>query len=195
MPKDVHPNKKYRTFEAFYPFYLGEHSHPTNKTLHVIGTTIIVGIGLFYPFTICPALLFAGSIGYFIMYLTYNLPHGMKCEWRIYYRLLRLFRILLREEFGFLQWTVLLSTPQRIPRGPGFVELGCMMGAFNVIMYIMEGGFGWWTVVPFIGMCGACLTLGVFCIPLTPYKSQIPTMVVVPVTCSVLFVGWLCSPK
>ena len=30
----------FRTFSDFYPFYLGEHAHPTCRRLHFIGTTI-----------------------------------------------------------------------------------------------------------------------------------------------------------
>jgi hypothetical protein len=37
----------YKTFKEFYPFYLNEHSHSTNRTLHFIGTTLML-IVLFY---------------------------------------------------------------------------------------------------------------------------------------------------
>jgi len=32
--------ERYKTFEAFWPFYLGEHGLPLTRTLHFIGTTI-----------------------------------------------------------------------------------------------------------------------------------------------------------
>jgi hypothetical protein len=32
----------FKNFGEFYPFYLGEHSHPTNRRLHVLGTTFVV---------------------------------------------------------------------------------------------------------------------------------------------------------
>ena len=31
--------KQYTTFEEFWPYYLSEHSDPTNRLLHVAGTT------------------------------------------------------------------------------------------------------------------------------------------------------------
>ena len=30
----------FKTFEEFYPYYLGEHSNRTNRRLHIIGTTL-----------------------------------------------------------------------------------------------------------------------------------------------------------
>ena len=33
-------SRSFRTFADFYPFYLGEHTHPTCRRLHFIGTTI-----------------------------------------------------------------------------------------------------------------------------------------------------------
>jgi hypothetical protein len=34
--------KKYTTFWDFYPYYLTEHSLPANRTLHFIGTSIVI---------------------------------------------------------------------------------------------------------------------------------------------------------
>jgi hypothetical protein len=33
---------RYRTFAAFYPFYLTEHVNRTSRRLHVIGTTLVI---------------------------------------------------------------------------------------------------------------------------------------------------------
>jgi hypothetical protein len=35
-------DKRYRTFEDFYPFYLTEHVNPVSRRLHVIGTSLVV---------------------------------------------------------------------------------------------------------------------------------------------------------
>lgn len=37
----------YRSFSEFYPFYLGEHCNQINRRLHLIGTTIVIGIILY----------------------------------------------------------------------------------------------------------------------------------------------------
>jgi hypothetical protein len=36
--------KKYTTFASFYPYYLSEHRNTTCRTLHFIGSTIVLGI-------------------------------------------------------------------------------------------------------------------------------------------------------
>jgi hypothetical protein len=33
--------KAYQSFKEFYPFYLTEHSHPTSRILHFIGTSLV----------------------------------------------------------------------------------------------------------------------------------------------------------
>jgi hypothetical protein len=36
-------NRELKTFEEFWPHYLGEHLHPLNRALHVAGTTLVHG--------------------------------------------------------------------------------------------------------------------------------------------------------
>lgn len=38
--------KSFRTFEDFYPFYLGEHANRTCRRLHFTGTTIALALQL-----------------------------------------------------------------------------------------------------------------------------------------------------
>ena len=33
--------ERYQTFDAFFPFYLQEHSDPVNRRLHFVGTTLV----------------------------------------------------------------------------------------------------------------------------------------------------------
>ena len=39
--------KKYQTFQAFYPYYLTEHSHPICRRLHFIGSFGVVLASLY----------------------------------------------------------------------------------------------------------------------------------------------------
>lgn len=40
---DSPSEKQYKNFEEFYPFYLGEHQNLTNRRLHFLGTTGVIG--------------------------------------------------------------------------------------------------------------------------------------------------------
>lgn len=34
----------FRTFAEFYPYYLGEHSNPTCRRLHFVGTSLVIAL-------------------------------------------------------------------------------------------------------------------------------------------------------
>eukprot|EP01090_Pellita_catalonica_P009676 TRINITY_DN20802_c0_g1_i1.p1 TRINITY_DN20802_c0_g1~~TRINITY_DN20802_c0_g1_i1.p1 ORF type:complete len:196 (+),score=25.04 TRINITY_DN20802_c0_g1_i1:36-623(+) len=68
--------KPFRNFSDFYPFYLGEHSDPTCRLLHVIGTTIVILLILRKP-RVMVSILLAGSVGYMACELFRGLENGM----------------------------------------------------------------------------------------------------------------------
>ncbi len=35
---------QYRSFAEFYPYYLGEHSNPTCRRLHFVGTSLVIAL-------------------------------------------------------------------------------------------------------------------------------------------------------
>lgn len=35
---------QFRSFAEFYPFYLGEHSNPTCRRLHFVGTSLVIAL-------------------------------------------------------------------------------------------------------------------------------------------------------
>ncbi|KAI9591547.1 hypothetical protein BDF19DRAFT_454741 [Syncephalis fuscata] len=65
----------YRSFADFYPFYLGEHNHATNRRLHLLGTTttltllasiLVTGRSFFYaPLAFVPGY-FCAWVGHFL---------------------------------------------------------------------------------------------------------------------------------
>jgi hypothetical protein len=58
-------DRKYTTFWDFYPYYLTEHSLPVNRTLHFIGTGIVILLFLIGLFTWHPLLfIFIPIAGY-----------------------------------------------------------------------------------------------------------------------------------
>ncbi len=44
--------KKYKTFWAFYPYYLTEHQDTVCRTLHFIGTGIVIGLFATFLYTL-----------------------------------------------------------------------------------------------------------------------------------------------
>lgn len=56
---------RFARFRDFYPFYLSEHSHPTSRRLHVIGTSLVIATVLAALATQRYALLwFLPFVGY-----------------------------------------------------------------------------------------------------------------------------------
>jgi len=37
-------SQRYTSFREFYPFYLSEHSHPTCRRLHFVGSSLVLGV-------------------------------------------------------------------------------------------------------------------------------------------------------
>lgn len=40
--KHAEPVQRFKSFRAFYPFYLGEHANATCRRLHFLGSTIVL---------------------------------------------------------------------------------------------------------------------------------------------------------
>lgn len=66
---------KFKTFEDFYPFYLGEHSNIQNRRLHFIGTSFVIAAvaatvvtGNWWLFALVPVLGYGFAwYGHFII--------------------------------------------------------------------------------------------------------------------------------
>lgn len=63
---------RFPSFAAFWPYYLREHSRPLTRALHYVGTTLVVGIGL-YALLSGDHLWFAAMpiAGYFFAWLAH----------------------------------------------------------------------------------------------------------------------------
>lgn len=65
--------ERYKSFAAFYPFYMSEHAHPVSRRLHVVGTSLVIvclvlGPALDWRFFVAAPLIGYGSawIGHFV---------------------------------------------------------------------------------------------------------------------------------
>lgn len=63
LSKEISYNKPYETFEQFYPHYLQEHSHPTTRIWHYVGTSLFLVYILLRPGLII-SILTAGFAAY-----------------------------------------------------------------------------------------------------------------------------------
>lgn len=94
--------QRYRTFADFYPFYLGEHTHPTCRRLHFVGTTLAAMLLLAALLTQrwwLIAVAFVGAyafawVGHF--FFEHNKPATFKYpvfsfmgDWRLWWDILR----------------------------------------------------------------------------------------------------------
>ncbi len=51
--------ERYASFEAFYPFYLHQHSNRTCQRIHVVGTSLVAGAFIAFLMTLNPWWLLA----------------------------------------------------------------------------------------------------------------------------------------
>ncbi|KAI9497817.1 hypothetical protein BDB00DRAFT_867944 [Zychaea mexicana] len=64
------PEGGFKTLDSFYPYYLGEHCHKTNRRLHIIGTTNSVLITILAIVRKRPQLLLLSLVqGYALAWL------------------------------------------------------------------------------------------------------------------------------
>lgn len=62
---DVSARGRFASFREFYPFYLSEHSDPTSRRLHFLGTGLVLGVALAALLRRQPSLLLAAPlVGY-----------------------------------------------------------------------------------------------------------------------------------
>ena len=78
---------RFNSFQAFYPYYLSEHRNPKCRTLHYIGSTLVVGVLLFSVLTgqwrwlwLLPLIGYGFAwLGHFIF--EHNKPATFKHPW------------------------------------------------------------------------------------------------------------------
>ena len=94
--------KQYKTLDEFYPFYLSEHSNPTNKRLHFIGTGLSLCLLIYFLLTAqflkIPLILLIGYgfawIGHYIFEknrpATFQYPlYSFICDFKMFFDILR----------------------------------------------------------------------------------------------------------
>ncbi len=94
--------KRYQTFREFWPFYLKEHSHPLNRRLHFVGTTLVnltalaaLVAGRPLWLLACPLLGYGGAwIGHFVVEknrpATFQYPlWSLRGDYKMYGKMLR----------------------------------------------------------------------------------------------------------
>jgi hypothetical protein len=69
------PDRQFRSFAEFWPYYLGEHSKPATRLLHCIGTftaiaflifLVAVGKWWLFPIAFIPGYAFAWAAHFFV---------------------------------------------------------------------------------------------------------------------------------
>lgn len=64
--------REYESFAAFFPYYLREHAHPRTRTLHYIGTGLVIAVFLGALVTGRPIWLLAMPVaGYFFAWISH----------------------------------------------------------------------------------------------------------------------------
>jgi hypothetical protein len=56
------PEKRLRSFKQFWPFYLGQHSNPATRALHIAGTSVAIAAALAAAWTGRTWLVAAGLV-------------------------------------------------------------------------------------------------------------------------------------
>ncbi len=91
-----------RDFSTFWTFYLGEHSNPTNRRLHFLGTTFALGLAICAVYFREPRLILAALVtGYLFAWIghfvfeknrpaTFRYPlWSFVADWKMWARMLR----------------------------------------------------------------------------------------------------------
>ena len=59
MTQPALPNERFKSFEAFYPYYIHEHSNRTCRRIHIVGSAVVLGILVLAVVTLNPWWLLA----------------------------------------------------------------------------------------------------------------------------------------
>ena len=69
-------NKPYQTFDAFFPFYMEQHSDQTCRRLHFVGTSLVIIMSLL-DIGVIATFLVAASVGSLVCAATCAFAHGI----------------------------------------------------------------------------------------------------------------------